>query len=109
MTSRMGEFGQRGAVIIDLIEKGGLRRHLHIIMRGDVEGPVATDAEIDPARGDHRPGDGDDLALGKRCRVGTDPRAKSARTHDASEKRVSARGDLGGRRTIKNKTLNQTL
>src|SRR3546814_17792881 len=88
-----------------LIEKGGLRRPLHIIVRGYVEGPVATDAEIDPARGDHRLGDGDDFALGKRCGVGPDPRAKSLTLRDiehgeAFEKRHRARRATVARRPL---------
>src|SRR3546814_6058243 len=74
-------------------------------MRVDVEGPAATDAEIDPARGDHRLGDGDDFALGKRCGVGPDPRAKSLTLRDiehgeAFEKRHRARRSTVARRPL---------
>src|SRR4051812_47783452 len=43
----MSEFVQRGAVPVDWLEIGGRRRHLHIILRRDIEGATATDTELD--------------------------------------------------------------
>ena len=54
VTTGMSEFVQRGAVPVDWLEIGGRRRHLHIILRRDIEGATATDTELDACRLDQR-------------------------------------------------------
>jgi len=66
----MGQFVEAGPVIVDLLEKGGLRRHLHEIMGRDIKSLIAADAEIDAARRDHGVGDRHDLAFGQRRGIG---------------------------------------
>jgi hypothetical protein len=60
---------QRRAVIVDLLEEGRLRRHLHIVLRGHIEGPVPADAEGHARSRDDRLGQGHDLALGQGRRI----------------------------------------
>ena len=45
---------QRSAVPVDRLEIGLWRRHLHIVVGGDIEGPIAADAKVDPRRPDQR-------------------------------------------------------
>ena len=78
----MGQFVQRGAIIVDLLEERGLRRNLHIIMRGYIEGTVAADAEIDARCGNNRFGDGHDLAFGERRGAGGDRWSKPSPQHN---------------------------
>lgn len=65
MPGRMGELVQAGAVVVDLVEERGLRRHLHVVGTGRVVGHVAADPDLYAARRDHFFGDGNDLALGQ--------------------------------------------
>src|SRR3546814_2697067 len=48
MAAGVTKFVERRPIIVDLIEEGGLRRHLHIILARHVKGLVAADAIIDP-------------------------------------------------------------
>src|SRR3546814_8606244 len=66
MAAGVTNFGERRPIIVDLIEEGGLRRHLHIILARHVKGLVAADAIIDPRCSNHRFGHRHDLAFGKR-------------------------------------------
>ena len=50
----MAEFMQRRAVPVDGLEIGLGRRHLHVILSWDIEGPIAADAEVDSCRPDQR-------------------------------------------------------
>ena len=50
----MTELMQRRAVPVNRLEIGLRRRHLHIVMRGEVEGAAAADAEVDARRPDQR-------------------------------------------------------
>src|SRR5579859_7416624 len=59
-----------GSVIIDLLEEGGLRRHLDEIGGVHIEGVLSADAEIGLRRFDQRFGMGDEVALGKDRRTG---------------------------------------
>jgi len=72
----MGQFVQAGPVIVDLLEKGGLRRHLQEIMGRHIESLVAADTEIDAARRDHGLGHWHDLAFGQRRGIGGEAGAK---------------------------------
>jgi hypothetical protein len=49
----VGQLVQRGAVIIDLIEEGGLRRHPHIVVRPAHKSLGPADPEVGAARRDH--------------------------------------------------------
>lgn len=53
---------------VDRLEIGVRPGHLHVILRGAVEGPVAADAKIGAGRGDQRLGLGEDQTLGHRRR-----------------------------------------
>ena len=64
---------QGGAVIIDLMMEGGLRRDLHIVRAGRVKGFGSANAEVGPGRFDERLGNGHRLALGKRRRCNGEP------------------------------------
>src|SRR6185437_5687840 len=50
----MTELVQRRAMPVDRLEIGLRRRHLHIVVRGHVEGAAAADAEVDARRLDQR-------------------------------------------------------
>ena len=45
----MSQFVQAGPIIVDLLEKGRLRRHLHHIERRHIISLVTADSEIDTA------------------------------------------------------------
>ncbi len=67
------QFVQRRAVVVDLVEEGGLRRDADIVLAGVVVGAFAADADIGPGGGDQGFGARDDLAFGKRRRFGDEP------------------------------------
>lgn len=89
----MGQFVQAGPVIVDLLEKGRLRRHLHIIMRRDIEGAVAADAEVDAARRDDRFRDRHDLAFGQRGRIGRKAGTQSLALRDVEDGKAFQEGN----------------
>jgi len=89
----MGQFVKAGAIIVDLLEEGGLRRHLHEIGAGRVEGACAADAKIDAGRGDNLLGDGHDLALRKRCRIAGEISAQSVALRDVEQGEALEEGD----------------
>jgi hypothetical protein len=62
----MAEFVQRRPVIVDLLRECGLRRHLHIIERRDIEGLRPADAKICAGCGNQCFGIFERLAIGKR-------------------------------------------
>lgn len=66
----MGQLVQRGAIVINLLEESGLRRHLHIVVGRHIEGAIAADAEIHARCGNDVLGDGHDLPFGKRRGIG---------------------------------------
>ena len=70
MADPMTELVECRPVPIDRLEIGVRPGHLHVILRGAVEGPVAADAEIGAGRGDQRLGLGQDQTLGHRRRGG---------------------------------------
>jgi hypothetical protein len=93
----VGQFVKRGAVIVDLCEEDGLRRHLDDIERRDIESAVAPDVERDPARRDQRFGDGHDLAVGQRCGVGGEAAAQAVALRDVEHgEALEERHGLGG-------------
>ena len=64
----MAEFVETGAVVIDGLVKGRLRRHLDAIDAGDVEGARAADMELRAGRGDQGLGTRDDISVRGRGR-----------------------------------------
>ena len=66
----MTELMECRPVPVDRLEIGVRPGHLHVILRGAVEGPVAADAKIGAGRGDQRFGLGEDQTLGHRRRGG---------------------------------------
>jgi hypothetical protein len=68
MADPMTEFVERGPMPVDRLEIGVGPGHLHIILRGAIEGAVTAEAEIGAGRGDQRLGLGQDQALGYRRR-----------------------------------------
>lgn len=52
MAGPVGQFVQRRAVVVDLVEEGGLRRDADIVLAGVIIGALAADADIGPAGGD---------------------------------------------------------
>lgn len=85
MPGRMGQFVQRGAVIVDLFKEGGLRRHGHKIAAWHIIGFDAPDAEIDPAGYNQFLGDRHDLALGQRRGIGRQIGAQSLALGDVED------------------------
>ncbi len=73
MAGPVDQFVQRRAVVVDLVEEGGLRRDADIVLAGVVVGAFAADADIGPGGGDQGFGARDDLAFGKRRRFGDEP------------------------------------
>ena len=92
----MGQFVQAGPVIVDLLEEGRLRGHLHIILRRDIIGAVPADAEVDAARGDHFLGDRHDLALGQGRRIGREAGAQPFALRDIEHGETLQKGDGAG-------------
>jgi len=85
-----------GAIIVDLLEEGGLRRDLHEIMGRDIKSLVASDAEIDAARRDHGLGDRHDLALGQRRGIGGEAGAQPFALRDVEHgEALEERDSLG--------------
>ncbi|MGY2736608.1 hypothetical protein ACVWYO_004282 [Sphingomonas sp. UYP23] len=99
----MGQLVQDGAIEIDLVMKDGLRRHLHHVARRHVKGLVAADVKGHTTRRDHVLGDRDDLALGKRHRLGREAATQTLALRDvehgeAFEERHSACAFAGFKR-----------
>jgi hypothetical protein len=69
-------------------------------MRGDVEGLVAADPEIDSRCGDHRLGDGHDLAFGQRRGIGGQPGAQALALRDIEDGEALEEGHRLGVATL---------
>lgn len=59
----MGQFVEGGAIVIDLVAEGGLRRNLHKIAAGGIERLCPADPKIRAGRLDQVFRMGDDLAF----------------------------------------------
>src|ERR1700722_522895 len=70
MADPMTELVERGPVPVDRLEIGVRPGHLHVIVRGAVEGTVAADAKISAGRGDQRLGVREDQTFGHGRRDG---------------------------------------
>ncbi len=92
----MAKLVQRGAVIIDLVKEGRLRRDLHIIRARRVKRFGPANAKVGPGRDYQRLGNGHRLALGQRRRGNGEPFGQAVALVDveqgnALEERYGAR------------------
>jgi len=92
----MGQFVQAGPVIVDLIEEGGLRRHLYEIGVRRIEGAVAADAEIDARCGDDLLGHRHDLAVGERRGIAGEAGAQTFALRDIEDGEALEEGHSAG-------------
>ncbi len=73
MAGPVGQFMETGAIIVDLLAEGRLRRDLDEVRAGRVEGALAADAEVRAGRVYQRLGGGNDLAFRQGRGFGGEP------------------------------------